>query len=699
MCSHIAILILNTVFSQESLIYYYIYMAKEAPDNNMEDSENTPPQAPDKDPSRHFMDDIPQKYSKPGEESSRVEELQEKLYSPNAKFGVRKRKKLREKAYNVERDWDDNPEETEGEVKIPKRKSSFFAKLFGIALIFFIFSVGYGLYILMGGGGPSSGDDVEIEIIGPISIGTSDPLSLDIIIKNNNTTALEAVDLVIEYPDGTKDAEDLSRSLPRTRIDLGDVDPLSVVREADTSALFGEEGSVQEIEVKVEYRLPGSTAIFEKIAIYEVVLQSAPVRVKVFAPREISAGQELEFEIDVSSNSTKDLSDILVIAEYPFGFEASGADPRPSAGSNVWRIDSLRPNETKTITLKGSIEAQNGDERVFKFTSGLAEGDTDELDVIFTTIVNSIEITRPFLGVDLAFDRQTGENFVADGEERIEGEIRFTNNLDDVIRDARIELEIVGDVLDEESIFATGGFYRSSDNTLIWNKSTFEQFEEILPKKSGTAIFIFKSLDLGSSARLFKNPELQFNIKLSGRRVNEEGVEEDMETTTFKTIKFNTDADIYGSSFYSKGPFTNAGPLPPKADEPTSYTVELSVTNTSNDLKDAKITGTLPDFVSWNGKVSESGVTYDSVSREVTWDIGDVKAGVGYDTEILSNAFQVTLLPSITQIGATPHLITNIQLVGTDNFTGQTITKTASAVTIQIEDTDSSGFEYGKVSR
>jgi len=68
----------------------------------------------------------------------------------------------------------------------------------------------------------------------------------------------------------------------------------------------------------------------------------------------------------------------------------------------------------------------------------------------------------------------------------------------------------------------------------------------------------------------------------------------------------------------------NTGPVPPKVEQPTTYTVVWTVDNTSSAVGNAKVTATLPPHVKWLNETSPSGesVSYDQNSGLVTWEIG-----------------------------------------------------------------------------
>lgn len=636
--------------------------------------------------------------------TSRINKLQRKLYSPNQTFDMRDRKQMHTKNYEIGNDWDDNEEENTHDyiTHIPEHKSSLFAKVFVVALIFFVAAMGYAYYIFNGGQKVAGGADVEVEVLGPVSVASSQPLTMDVVIQNNSTLKLETVDLIFDYPEGTRDHEDLSKSVTVVRRGIDDIEGQSAIKETQTASLFGEEGTKQIVEVTVEYRLEGSSAIYQKKANFDVVIQSSPIALKVETDKEITAGQEMEFDIEVTSNSSKVLHNVVLIGEYPFGFKATTAEPAPVSGSNAWYFETLNPNETKTIRLVGRVEAQDGEERVFKFSTGLAQAETeDRLDVIFTTEVATIDIKRSFLSVDITFDKEAGDTFVKSGQRNISGEVVFNNNLDDPVQDVRIEVELVGDVIDKNSVDAISGFYNSADNKIIWTKSTNDLFEEIRARERSSTSFTFRTKDLGSGTSLFKNPEVSFNIKITGLRVNENEVEEEISSEVFKKVIFLSDVDFVASTLAVSGPFTNTGPLPPQAEKETTFNIVWEISNSSNDLKNAQITARVPEYVQWKNIVKPDGedITFDSIKRTITWNIGDIEAGIGYTFKKRTLAFQVGLTPSLSQVGDSPILINDMVFTAMDSFTNTEIREVSSSITTRASDFGINNIDGGQVTR
>lgn len=603
--------------------------------------------------------------NQPDQNMSRIKKLQEKLYSPNTQFQIRSRQKLnRQIGEDVPKGW--GMEEGDNFASsLEKKGLSVFAKMTIFAFVFFLGAVGFAFYKFSGNNQLISAKNVEVSVIGPVAIGGGEELSLDIIIENRHNFPINTVDLVIEYPEGTKRSDDLKTDLQRVREGMGDIPANSIVKKTYTVALFGEEGENKEIDVRAEYRVPNSNAIFESKKNFSLALQSSPVRLVVDAVKETTSGQELEFDVTVSSNSNSDLSDVVIHVDYPFGFSFADSTIRPSEGNDTWIFEKMTPQESKNFKVRGVLSGQNNEERVFKWSSGLA-------DVVFSTIPKSITLMRPFLALDISIDGDFEIDLVRQGANQINGRLTYTNNTGASISDAEITLKLDGEVLEDSSVVVPGGFFNSSDNTIAWNKTTNpDLFSEIAINKTDTLSFNFKTKTLATRQAVYKNPEIILNATIKGKRLSEDEVPEDIEVQAAKRIKIVSDVVLSALTSYKSDSFTNSGPIPPKVEQETTYTINLNLTNSSNLIERGKLKATLPPYVRWLNNFSPSSekISFEPNSRTIEWDLGDIKEHAGFIDPSRTVSIQIGFTPSTSQLGEAPALLLNPMFTGYDTFT------------------------------
>jgi hypothetical protein len=582
-------------------------------------------------------------------------------------------------------------------MRSPKDRSSIFKKILGAVSALFVLALAFAGYTFYTGSNFVSNNNVDINLVGPVTNPAGEDLSLDVDITNRNSTDLILADLVITYPDGTRNADDRVTPLTQDRIAIGTLAKGQTVRETVRSVLFGEENTKKNIKVSFEYRIDGSSNIFVKDKQYPIFIGSSPISVNVDSANEVIPDQENEFKITIRSNSPSIIKGLVFKAEYPFGFEFVSAVPATTGDNTTWVLGDIQPGEERTIVLRGRILGGELQQRVFKFYTG-TEDPADKMAIGTIFVTNSTEITlkKPFLSADIALDGKKDPVYVAKAGDQIAGEITWQNNLDVPINDAVIQARITGPMLDKASIQGDQGFYRSVDNTIVWDNSTIKELSEISAGAIGRLQFSFAALKPSTENNsTFRSQSLKVELSIHAKRLNEDKVPEEVVSNVTRTIKIGSDLDLTTRLVRNVGPFVNTGPLPPMPEQPSTYTVLVSLKNSYNTVKDVVYTATLPQYVSWVGQTypSNSPVTYNADKRTITWQVGDMQPGIGYSQSSKDFAFQVSFLPSIGQVGATPPIVLSQQLSGKDNFTGS-ITQSVDAPLDTKIDTDPK-FKYG----
>jgi hypothetical protein len=461
--------------------------------------------------------------------------------------------------------------------------------------------------------------------------------------------------------------------------------------------LFGEENAKKNIKISLEYRIEGSSNIFVKDKQYPIFIGSSPIAVNVDSASEVIPEQENEFRITIRSNSSSVIKGLIFKAEYPFGFDFVSAVPSTTGDDATWILGDIKPGEEREIVLRGRILGGELQERVFRFYTG-TEDATDKMAIgtVFVTNSTAITLKRPFISADLALDGKTDSIYVARAGEDISGEITWQNNLDVPINDAVIEARITGPMLDKTSIRGEQGYYRSVDNTVIWDNSTIQELSELKSGDVGRLHFSFAALPPTiENNSTFRRESMKVELSIRAKRLNEDKVPEEVVSNVSRIVKIASDIALTTRLVRNVGPFVNTGPMPPMPEQPSTYTVLVSLKNSYNSVKDVIYTATLPQYVEWISQVypTNSPVTYNADKRQISWQIGDMQPGIGYLQSSKDFAFQVSFLPSVGQLGATPPIVLNQRIAGKDNFTGQITETQAGQLDIKIE-TDPK-FKYG----
>ncbi len=613
----------------------------------------------------------------PPDDTSTLERLRRKLYAPGSteSFPAPSLSKAQSAAPVVTEGW-----EPPAPPPPPKKPRFSWAVLFlAVAALFFVLAISAAAYFLVFGGRSVSTDRIVITPDGPTSISSGDTITLLVSVENRNPVTIMSTLLAVEFPDTARSPENESEPFTHYEDTLGDIPAGENGTRSIRAVLFGAENERIVIPMRFEYRIEGSNAVFVKEASYEVLITSSPISITAEALSEAAVGQPLTFAVTVRSNAKEPLADVAVFAQYPFGFTARrGEGP-------VFPVGTLAPGEERTITVTGTLTGENNDERVFRFTGGIRRGEeTNVLAVSYSTALASVTLAKPFLSTTLSLNRDTSSTPVITAGETTQGIVSWVNTLASPILDGQIAVKLSGAALDTSSISAYGGFYRSSDTTIIYSRETDSGLGNLAPGASGSGSFNFKTKSAEALVGM-KNPTVTATISVAGRRVGESNVPEAISSSITRTIKVGTDLTLTGRSLYSTGPFRNTGPWPPVAEQETTYTINLALTNTVNSVADTVVTGTLPSYVRYVGATSpaDGSISYNATTRAVSWRAGEIAAGEGFGSAARSAAFQIALLPSASQRGTSPVLVSALKATGVDRFTQKQLSLPLAEITTQ----------------
>ncbi len=546
--------------------------------------------------------------------------------------------------------------------------------LVGAAGFFALAGLVTGITLFLGGRTVSV-DRADILVEGPASVAGGEKVSLLITIKNNNPVAMTGATLTVRFPEGTTEAEDTSVALAQHTEEVGDIPAGGMVRKTVSATFFGSENQKLSIPVDLEYHTQNSNAVFVKKETYDLTVSTSPIGLSITTLSEVSSGQPFTLSILVRSNARTPLENVAVRAVYPSGFVAKEATPEPLNGT-LFSLGTLAAGEEREIRVSGTLLGQDGDERVFRFEGGALKSAT-------------VFIAKPFFAVDLSLNSDDAPIIVSSEGGEVVGFLAWTNALSSAIRDGSISVALSGDALDPESVSATNGFYRSSDRTIVFDRESADGLALLNPGDTGNGSFSFR-VKSGNALTSLRNPSITLTVSVAGRRVGEGNVSENVSSTLTRTIKIQSGPTLSMESVRTKGPYANTGPWPPKVDTESTYTIQLSSKNTVNSLGNTAATMTLPSYVRY--VAGETGVAYNESTRQVTWTVGDLAAG-GTKTA----AFQVALLPSLSQKGTSPVLVSEARLSGFDRFVQKNAETSAPSVSTDTKTDPANGSDKGRV--
>ncbi len=612
------------------------------------------------------------------EGKNRIEDLKRKLYDKDYDSKKHERKGvLHEVKYDAPSDWVEDNLKDDMKIRKQKRKTPVFKKFFIFSLIFFLGASLFAFFRLYYNDLTVSNDKINIEVIGNSFTKGGEDLSLQIEIDNNNNASLEFANLIIEYPRGAED--NLTDVIRVPRDSIGTIKSGEKVIRNIKVKLFGAEKSVRNIKISLEYHPEGSNAIFTKEKYYPVTISMAPLSLVVDAPEQIISNQLVDLRIIVSLNTSTEEGDNPVLqVKYPSDFIFESASPVPMVDNSVWDLSKLSLTEPILINIKGRLLGQDGDERIFHVYAG-SSSDTDpsKVNTVYSSLLQKMVISKPFLDAKIFVnDNKSDLDYAVSGGEDVNVTIDWANNLPTLITDGQIIASLSGNVFDRSKVKVNGGFYDSLNSQIIWDKNYLQGLAEINPGEKGSVSFSFRPISLIGLNNI-SSPQVSIKVSVRGRQPQMGSTYNEVDNYTERIIKLNSDFQIAnGASYYS-------GSNPPKAETETKYKVTWILSNSSNKITQAVAKSSLPGYINFVGPI-EGGVenvSYNEVTREITWKIGDVYPNTGISSN-REASFILAIKPSLSQIGSLPQLTKELILSGNDSFTGKEIITTRNAINI-----------------
>jgi hypothetical protein len=544
---------------------------------------------------------------------------------------------------------------------------------------------------------------VDLSIKVPNNIVSGEEVVLTVNYANNNRVALNDTHLRMNYPQGTFSSD--GRDVFQEDRNLGTIGKKAKGEESFKVRFLGEKGSTKNITAQLEYMPENINSKFENSVSIKVEINTVLIGIHIDGSEKAVAGREVSYAIEYENDNAETVNNLRIRLEYPSDFSLKSADPAPKSTdeNNIWEIGSLKSGEKKTINISGVLNGQEMENKVIRGHIGLVDGD-NFLEYGQSEFVTQISPAPILLTVSV--NNIENDCKINSGQE-LSYKISFKNNTDVVLNELILKAQLNGDVFDTKNIdLNEKGFFDSRTNTITWSGADISALTLLEPNQSGEVNFsikvkkdlpIFNFNDKNFTANVIVGIQtLTVPAKFAGTELK---FEKELDCKINSRIGLNT--KVYYNE-PSQGVY-NTGPIPPRVDNLTTYTVHWQISNVSNDLDGVRVKTVLPQGINWtNYQINRSNkglVSYNERTQEVVWDVGKVPAGVGTTMSTYELIFQIGLTPSINQVGQTPILINASTIEGRDTFTNNNLTATTSSINTGVPDDPRVGYNGGIVTQ
>jgi len=528
-----------------------------------------------------------------------------------------------------------------------------------------------------------SKDAIKLEILGPRETEIAQEVEYIVRYRNTGHIRLEEPRLIFEFPEQAilEEGKSLRQKIGADKLGIA-IYPGEERILRFRSRLLGREGQSLTARAALSYRPKNLEVRYESTTTFTTIIKSVPLAFTFDLPSKIEPGKDFEFRMNYFSNIDYPLLGLRITADYPVGFEFIEAAPR-ALEKNEWELPPLNRTEGGRIKIIGRISGQAGEQRIFRAELGIwREGEF----ILLKTIAKGVELTKPSLNV---VQRINGRlNYVASPGEHLHYEILFKNTGEETLTGLSLSTALLGEIFDLESLSAPQGDFTLGGNSITWDWRKVGHLQFLKPGEEGKVEFWI---------RLKKNWEI---VNLEGKTVVQNRVFIGQVKEEF-TVKVNSKLEVFSGAYFQDEVFGNLGPIPPQVGVPTTYTVMWQAKNHYNEMRNVKIKAILPQNVRVTGKIfpeqESEKFTFDSVSREIVWQIGTMEVGRGIFNPAPNVAFQIAFTPDDFQKGKTADLIGRVEIVGEDTWTGQVLRESDQAINTTLPDDETVTEEMGIV--
>ncbi len=558
---------------------------------------------------------------------------------------------------------------------------------------FFLFSLAFTafLYFYYFSSPVFDSKSVKMYINGPRSVTSGELVSYKVAYRNESNVVLKNVNIAFEWPagsifEGTEYFEPV-----KIEKKAGVLMPNQEKTWILQGRVYGEKNSTKKVKVNLTYTPAEFNRSYNISNDFEVSVEAVPIFLNSTLPSQVVAGKDTEIKIEYINQSDASFSNMEVRVEYPAGFEFISSDPNPAESNNVWQLGTVLGNESGVILLKGKFKGADGENQTLSFDIGQAEPNGKG----FYSIANSIAETQISSSALLVFQTvNDSRDPSADLGDVLRYKISYKNTTDTQISNVIILAQIEDSLVDLKTLNIPWGSFDGRTNSIIWNQSGVPELSILDPKEEGFVTFSVKiNSNFTPRSVSDKNLKIRSSVQIASGSIPEtlEGLPTEDEDVI--DVKLNTTLGFNVSGYYKDGPIQNTGPLPPKVGFETTYAISWQIVNTTNDVKNAVVTASVPPNVKWTGVIDpkDTDITFDQEKGSITWKPGIVFAGSGFVIPSQRVDFQLSFLPALVHFGQPFKLISESTLSGIDMFTGKEFKKTTTKVDSSLKGAIKSG--------
>lgn len=604
------------------------------------------------------------------EESSSLEQKEAALYSRGKDESIADSFHVQAstKEFDLPHSWTHRELHAEN---VETRASSFGLKLLAASLVLCLGAGGYLYWNIRTSKNNVDSKKIELNLTSSPLIEGGKEERLFVVVSNKNEIPLENAKLIFTYEKGV--VESGEERLVKVEKDIGRLLPQDVKQQEFNYIVYGGENEKRSLSVQLVYYVQGAGSPFTKDAAVAIALKSPPVLAFLEGENTLTPNDEAVLQLRVKNNSPTTTPRLIAKVVFPPQFKFLSSSVSPLQDTTVWLFDGLKEGEERSIEIRGSVTGSSGEKLSVRVMLGTPSQGNTTVEPVFSVATKDFSIAEPGLLLSMRAVTDRGETDLLRYGDRVRMEFVYENTGSTTLSNTELQLTFSGAALSVEPstvIVEDGGYYDSTKHTIIWNAGATKDLENLAPKTKRSVWFSFVAPRSADSTMVTFNTAGSSENKVNGRgaRVEYTGL-----------FKLQGSISVLAQTLHSTGIWKNSGPLPPVANQSTSYTLALTASSQS-DAKDFRVTFRLPAYVTWKG-TSTSTVSYDSRVREVTWYLSTLNANT-----VATSSVQVEVRPSLSHVSTEPAITSGLVVSGTLIESSSKVSDTLNPLTTKRAD-------------
>lgn len=490
-----------------------------------------------------------------------------------------------------------------------------------------------------------------------------------IIVRSENSTALENVKVFVDLPDGFVADVPLNGWKLDGRRAEKEIGVLTKDQQVEVSLpgkIFGNKGVVANFKATVEYSPAKISGVYAASAEAKTLILSSPLTLEVKAPQELVTGQELNYEVTYKNESNETFDNVRIRATFPEGFTFKSADP-PTNARDIWFVSTFRPGDSGKIVVQGTLEGVWDEQKQVHFALGYESGAGEFI------AYNEGSTTTKMIASPLSIKHSLSEgsgNSATPGQ-ILSYNIQYQNNSSQGYREAVVAVTFENpEFLDWENLDLPQGSYDQNTRTITWRAGEVPELRALAPGATGNLNFSIPVIADFSNLGIVKNKAVVSRATIDSPDIQSTLAQNKLIGSNTISVPLGTLVGFQAYAYHNDTALETDGPLPPEAGKKTEYVLRFRVTNPANDVTGGKVVVLLPGYMRFTSKKSpeDAIVTFNDRTNEATWSLGSMSPGSSREVRI-----QTEFSPGDNLIGKEFLMLQSATFSGTDAFTKQPI--------------------------